>query len=79
MTVYVVMWLDRHTDPEPELYADREAAIARARRIVSDNERPGIFEETLTWEMREDGWLYYGKWGNEDSDYVFVVEREVQS
>lgn len=77
MNVYVVMWLDRHADPEPELYADREAAIARAAKIAIDRDRHGVLYESMSTAMYEAGWLYYGKWGNE-GNYVFVVEREVQ-
>lgn len=78
--VYVVMWLDRHTDPKPEVWADRCAAIARARAIVQEyaDEDRIIDEAFEEQEPGPDDWLYYAKWNYED-DYVFVVERAVRT
>lgn len=77
--VYVVMVLDRHTDPEPELYATRDSAIARARSIARGSSGWSVaHDEGLTASMAAAGWLYHAEWGHE-GDYVFVVQREVRT
>lgn len=66
---YVVMIADRHTDPEPVLFAEQDAAIDYARQVAHDRLANGEVEE-------EDvpGWLYCASWSSE-GDSVWVVER----
>jgi hypothetical protein len=79
--VFVVIWEDRHTDVGVRVYRDKEEAINRARldahRMASRGGEDGMVEETLTEEMRSDGWLYRGVYGPE-GDGLRVMEREVE-
>jgi len=75
---YVVMSSDRHNDPMPFLFADRDTAMEWARAYVREHlSRPEDLDEELTAPMREAGWLYYGQYSVE-GDHVFVIECEVQ-
>lgn len=82
MKVYAVVILDRHVDPDVELFSHEADAIGRARALVQEYAHPDYpddVDEVLTPAMREgDPWLYYGSWSEESDDCVFVVEREIQ-
>jgi hypothetical protein len=67
--LYVVMVSDRHTDPEPHLFATEEAALAYARQAAD-----GWLVELLGGH---DGWLYYAEHPTE-SDSIWVIERTIE-
>lgn len=77
--MYVVMWMDRHTDPLPLLFTDRDAAIARARQIVQEYVDEGRAIYGPNEEQPGPGdWLYYATW-NHEGDAVYVIERPVDA
>jgi hypothetical protein len=58
--VYVVLWEDRHNDVGAYLFTDVDVAVSWAQRTAREHDRHGVLDETLTDDMRECGWLYYG-------------------
>jgi hypothetical protein len=72
-TVYVVMMADRHADPEPEVFTDRDAAVAYARKFAEDSGR-----EVEEHDPPPGGWLYYATYSPE-SDSVWVVAKTLRS
>lgn len=73
--VFVVMVCDRHTDPDPVVFAERRDAVAWARSYVEESDGQ---HRRLTAQQREGGWLYHGEWSTEGEDYVYVMMREVR-
>lgn len=73
--VYVVVWVDRHTDIEVEPFDQEAAAIEWVKAEARDDDI--VLNEELTAAMREDGWVYHATYSTED-DYLFVVKREVR-
>jgi hypothetical protein len=71
-TLYVAMIADRHTDPEPFLFATADEAIAYARRCANEYARsPESVEESEI-----EGWLYYASYSVE-GDAVWVLAKTV--
>ena len=77
MTVYVVIWEDRHSDTNAIVFDDREKAIAWAKEKAREYDRFDDLDETLTEGMITGGWLYYGCYSCE-GDHLRVVERRVK-
>lgn len=80
MKAYAVLVMERHSDPDVELFALERDAVTCARAIVrqyAHPEYPDDVDETLTDSMSKGGWLYYGTWSPE-GEYVIVIEREIQ-
>jgi hypothetical protein len=75
--VYVVIWVDRHTDPDVRVFDNAEAAIEWAKATARDHDDHNVLDETLTEPMQVWGWLYYGCYSVE-GDYLRVVKREVR-
>lgn len=82
--MYVVMDQDHHTDTEPYLFTNREAAIEFAKGIAKGSiVHPDGTVAELT-EMEGDdipsgsGRIYYAYWGDSD-DAVWVVEKTPDS
>jgi hypothetical protein len=76
MMVYVVIWNDRHSDPEPYVFVTERLAIAWARKQAIDNARPGQLDEELTAAAQDAGWLYCATY-SEEGDRIWVVAREI--
>lgn len=78
MTVYVLLWEDRHSGPEVMLFSSQEKAIEHAQSIVRDygGKYPEDYNETLTDSMRRAGWLYHGIYSCE-GDCVTVFPKEI--
>jgi hypothetical protein len=64
-TVAVVIWADRHSDTDAYVYRHTADAIEWAKRQVREYGHPEDIDEELTDGMRQDGWLYYGKYSCE--------------
>ena len=88
MKVYVVIYADRHTDVEVELFTERETAILAARTFAVDIMRDwrrteedlvnGSQDDEYPWEAYDDDsplGIYMAAYG-EGSD-VWVVEKEL--
>lgn len=73
-SVYVVMINDRHTDPEPEVFLNRDEAIEFAQKYVREYGRPGDVEVHDPPPM---GWLFYGTYSVE-ADCVWVLEKTLR-
>lgn len=74
-TVYVAMVNDRHTDPEPEVFATAEAAIAYARQEAQEgNRHPEDYAER---DPPPAGWLFSATYSVE-GDSVWVLAKEVR-
>ena len=85
MKVYVVLWEDRHTDPDIIVYANKEEAITYAQNNVKKAMDEGGYEveedgeygdQELNDTMLQAGWVYYGRYSCE-GDCISVLEREV--
>ena len=77
--VYVVLVQDRHTDPEIEVFATEEAALAYAREQALDNAQdPESIEETECDPDDVDGWVLTINYGT-GGDHVTVMKKEIQS
>ena len=72
--VYVVV-IDQHTEPEVELFLDRDAAIARARDIaIWRCDDPSDIHEQVCAGSACEFFLYYSEGGYN----VTVMKREVK-
>jgi hypothetical protein len=71
-SVYVVMVCERHTDPTPYVFTDRDRAINYARSEAASyaGSASNVEEEQI------DGWEYYATWPTED-DAIWVIKRKV--
>ena len=70
MKLYIVMHNDRHADPEPEVFLDKDYAVDYARRTAQEYcHYPEDYEEHDVL-----GWLFYAKYSCEN-DSVWVVEK----
>ena len=67
--VYIVLLMDRHTDPELFVFASREAAEAQMATLVDEYEQDGYDTEPF------DGGVTLG----EEGDYIYLIESEVQA
>lgn len=76
MKIYIAMVCDRHTDPEPEVFATPDSAIAWARAEAGNLAagHPGCTVE----EGQVDGWLYYATYCVE-GDSVWVIEKTLDA
>lgn len=72
MTVYIAMINDRHSDPEPHLFATAEAAIEYAKTKAAEYVHP----EDAVEEEQLGGWLYYARYSQE-GDSVWVIAKEI--
>lgn len=72
MTVFVVVVEDRHTDTEPHLFANREAALAFAHRTAAE-----YADEHCEITVHNVPDCIYSATMGEEGDAVWVVEREV--
>ena len=79
MKVFVTILNDRHANPEPFVFSQKESAIKFAREQARDSARsPGDFWEATEhheWFKRS-GWVYYAAWSEEDN--IWVTEKEVE-
>lgn len=69
--MYVLLWVDRHTDPEIELFQSQEVAINRAKEIAKKHARNPA-------DIREGsypGWAYFVQYSCDDC-YVRVEAKE---
>ena len=73
MTVYVILLEDRHIDPVVEVWADKDAAIERARSMAQEACR---FPDDYGEEQIAD-WIFYARYSCEN-DRVRVTEHEIQ-
>jgi hypothetical protein len=72
-TVYAILIEDRHTDPDVEVWLDKDAAIARAREAAIEIvAHPDALEEA-----EEEGYILRIEYQLE-SDSVTVLERKIQ-
>ncbi len=69
MTVYVIIWEDRHTDVIVEIYAREDAAMDRAHEITESYPDAEI-------SPPPDGWMYHADLTCE-GDSVRVERNEV--
>ena len=71
-TIYIVVVTDRHCDDNFYVYANRDAALARARKeaVAAAEHYRTTPDEELTDFMEREGWLFYS--GIEDAGYVCV-------
>lgn len=77
MKLYVVMMVDRHVDPDCEVFVKKEDALARAREFIEQiAHHPEILEPPQ--DPPPGDWLFYQRYGEED-DRVWVVEKEVEA
>ena len=74
MKIYCVIIEDRHFEVEIEAWADKDAAITRARSLAKKYCR---FEEDYE-ERQLANWVFYAAYSCE-SDFVRVVECEVNN
>jgi hypothetical protein len=72
-TVYVALISDRHSDPEPEVFASADAAIQYAKDCAAKYSLDGTYEQTDI-----PGWLFYATYSPE-SDSVRVQAKEVRA
>lgn len=72
-SVFVVIVNDRHADPEPHLFTDRE----RALRFAADEARRIMHGRDVTVWPPPSGWLYLVEHESE-SDRVWVLEKELE-
>jgi hypothetical protein len=73
--MYIILIEDHHTDTDAEAYANRDTALQRAQALLdgySDNTAPQG-GEPLTPEMVQQGWIFFGLYG--ESDGIRVIER----
>ena len=72
--VYLVITEDRHTDVQIEVWADKELALQRARKIATD-----MLSSWLGKLEIEDvpTWLYYARYSTE-GDCVHVEEADIR-
>jgi len=76
MTVFVVITADRHTDPEPEVFTERAAAVGYAQsQAIYLNRHPEYLD--LLADVPE-GFVYLATYSVED-DAVWVVEKELHT
>jgi hypothetical protein len=73
MKVYVAMICDRHSNPEPYLLSDAQAAIDFAR----DQANSLAYDPLVVEEEPIGGWLYHATYSGE-GDSVWVIEREIE-
>lgn len=79
MKVAVVIWNDRHAEPEPYVFLDSLKEVNWAHKQVHENRRedanPEYLEETLYEPNNSPDLLYYGTYSCE-GDGLWVVECE---
>lgn len=78
MTVYVVIWQDRHSDTGVYVFLDKDQAIEWAKQQARESDRFGDLNEELTEPMRKGDWLYYGCYSCE-GDHLRVEACEVDA
>jgi len=76
MKLGVVLWHDRHRDPEIYLFTSVDKAIDYAKQEVQSNRRDYMEPEEETSDDPDD--RYFARWTSED-DYVRVMEVEVEN
>jgi hypothetical protein len=78
--IFIVMDLDRHSDPEPYPFINQEKAVEYAQALVARNCRnpEWIEEPELTDGMRARGWVWHCRYGIE-GDSVHVVRKELKN
>lgn len=74
MEIYLVIVEDRHTDTMVYPFTDMEKAISEARRIAHDYCRHPDYYQEYDYG-KDDGWVFYAKYG--ESDCVRVVKSEL--
>lgn len=74
MIVYVAVVEDRHADPDPQVFTDREAAIAWALKEATESARGGPEDvEVLNLPQYYEFYVSYSP----ESDCAWVVKREL--
>ena len=78
VTIWVVVEEDTHADLGVTLFSTQEKAIAFAEECACSIPRSRVWPEEdmeLTDGMREDGWVYYFAYGENNS--IIIMEREL--
>ena len=79
MTIFAVIWNDRHADTEVHLFSTADKAIEFAQQSATVSARePGDIEEGLNEFMQRSGWLYYASYSCE-GDSIWVVPCELDA
>jgi hypothetical protein len=74
-SIFVVITDDRHVDPAPEVFTERDAAVEYAQsQAIALNHHPEYLD--LLADPPE-GWLYLATYSSE-GDCVWVVEKELR-
>ena len=79
MTIFAVIWEDRHTDTEVHLFSKEWDAIVFAQKSAANSARDkGDIEEELNDAMKKAGWRYYARYSCE-GDSIRVVPCELDA
>lgn len=77
--LFTVLVQDRHSDPDVEVFVEKDDAIMRARVLVEEgNRHPEDIEVCeLTQAMINEGWVWSCQYSRE-GDQVTVMARQLQ-
>ena len=75
-TYYILLHEDRHADPDVELWADPDEAVARADALVREYAfEPEDIDDEMNDSMARAGWLYHASYSPEgDRVTVYSVQ-----
>lgn len=74
MTVYVLMSIDRHTDPEAYIFSTFEKALAFGNKITLNY---GLVEPETT--STEPGWLWFQRLSYSEEDCWWITTAEIDA
>lgn len=77
--LFTVLVQDRHSDPDVEVFVEKDDAIRRARVLVEEGARhpEDVEVEELNPAMVREGWVWFCRYSRE-GDSVTVMARQLQ-
>lgn len=71
--IYIMVGMDHHDDPVVEVYSTFGSARIAAQEFIRRNASGSAFP--VSYENPSPvSWLFYGQYGNDGQDYVYVFE-----
>lgn len=74
--IYIVIWIDRHSDTKAYPFMHKEKAISEAQRIAKECCKNEVCYEERTYENDKDGWIFFVEYSSED-DCLIVIESKI--
>lgn len=80
--IAVVMWEDRHTEPEAYLFSSATSAIewakSKGREVYEREPDEELRGHNLTHSMQTSGWIYYAAYGEGDSMWAYMTDVDAE-